>query len=202
MAYIIGKKLGMTQIYKDDGTVVPVTVIYAEPMRVSQIKTHEIDGYTAIQVAYALNRKTKKPQVTHLKKAGIEKGRMKEFRIENIKEFSIGDILDLSKFETEQKVKITSISKAKGFQGVVKRHGFSGAPASHGHKSMLRRLGSTGQRFPQHTLKGQRMPGRMGGVKTTISGLKIIDIDVKANTITIKGAVPGYSGAMLSISTQ
>ena len=179
MKFIIGKKMGMTQIFAEDGVVTPVTLIQAAPLEASQIKTKEKDGYEAVQFKYAVGKKTHK----------------KEFRTSA----TVGDKVDVASFEIGDVVKVTGTSKAKGFQGAVKRHGFHGMPASHGHHHVLRHVGSIGQRFPQHTLKGMRMAGRMGGDKTTTRGLKIVAIDAEHQTLALKGAVPGRRGTMLTI---
>lgn len=178
--FIFGKKMGMSQIFEEDGAVFPVTVVLAEPIKVTQIKTLEKDGYDAVQ-AESGKRKTKK----------------KEFKGKT--ELNSGDLIDVSVFNPGDKIKITGISKGKGFQGAMKRHGFHGMPASHGHKHVKRHVGSIGQRFPQHTLKGMRMAGRMGGEKTTVRGLKIIKVDKENNILAIKGAVPGRKGTWLEI---
>ena len=186
MKFIIGKKLGMSQIFKEDGTVIPVTVIEVEPNVVTQIRTREKDGYEAVQVK-AQNAK--------------RKAQKREFRILNSK-FQIpnsGEKIDVSIFSEGDIVKVSGVSKGKGFQGVVKRHGFRGMPFSHGHHHVLRHAGSIGQRFPQHTLKGMRMAGRMGGVKRTTRGLRVVKIDKENNLIAVKGAVPGNRGGMVII---
>ncbi|OGN12816.1 MAG: 50S ribosomal protein L3 [Candidatus Yanofskybacteria bacterium RIFCSPHIGHO2_02_FULL_43_15c] len=185
MKFILGKKLGMSQVFEEDGTVTPVTVVSAGPMKVFRIKTIEKDGYEAVQVeAQSSKRKTKK----------------KELRGQT--ESKIDDVIDVSVFASGDQVKVTGISKGKGFQGAVKRHGFHGMPASHGHKHVKRHVGSIGQRFPQHTLKGMRMAGRMGGERVTVRGLKIIKVDKENNLLAVKGAVPGRKGAWLEIRSQ
>ena len=201
MKFILGRKLGMSQIFNEDGTVIPVTVISAEPNTVTQIKTKEKDGYEAVQV---------KAQSTK------HKAQKKEFRVENKGkkargkasmtlgdlQLAVGQKNDLSVFSEGDIVKVSGLSKGKGFQGVVKRHGFSGMPFSHGHHHVLRHGGSIGQRFPQHTLKGMRMAGRMGGVKRTTRGLKVVKIDVENHTIAVKGAVPGNKKSLVIIQSQ
>ncbi len=181
MAYIVGKKVGMTRIFADDGTMIPVTVVHAEPITATQIRTKEKEGYEATQFSYAKGKK--------------------EGRIEFKDSFTIGDRFDVSGFEVGSKVKVSGLAKAKGFQGAVKRHGFAGMPASHGHHHVLRHVGSIGQRFPQHTLKGTRMAGRMGGKQVTTRGLKIVSVDAEKQLLVLKGAVPGRKGAWLRIAT-
>jgi len=203
MAFILGKKIGMTRFFRDDGEVIPVTVIEAGPVVVTQIKTKEKDGYEAVQVGFGKDKKLNKPKAGHLK--GLEQLKyLKEFRLETDGQeqktaLARGDILDVSIFNVGDIVKVSGITKAKGFQGAVKRHGFHGMPASHGHHHVLRHPGAIGQRFPQHTLKGTRMAGRMGGKRYTVRGLEIVSIDKEKNLMMVKGAVPGRKGALLEI---
>lgn len=192
----------MTQIFEEDGTVVPVTLIEAGPITVTQLRSKEKDGYEAVQVGFSKAKKLKKPQLGHLN--GLENFRtLKEFRSKlnaDGVEFKRGDRLDVNVFSVGDSVKVRGISKAKGFQGAVKRHGFHGMPASHGHHHVMRHVGSIGQRFPQHTLKGMRMAGRMGGVKTTIRGLRVIRVDAEKGLLAVRGAVPGRKGTLLEIA--
>lgn len=175
----------MSQIFNDDGTVVPVTVIEAEPNTVTQIKTKDKDGYEAVQVeAKKSKRKTIK----------------KEFK--SVEELKVGDKFDVSIFSEGDVVKVSGASKGKGFQGVMKRHGFHGMPFTHGHHHVTRHGGSIGQRFPQHTLKGMRMAGRMGGVKATTRGLKVVKVDTDNHIIAVKGAIPGNKGGLIIIQSQ
>lgn len=196
MKFILGKKLGMSQIFNETGKMIPVTVVLAESMKVTQVKTKDKDGYEAIQLGSGQKKKISKPLKGHLKELGnlanlIEwKGRA---------EVSVGEVVDVSNFSEGDVVKVSGISKGKGFQGAVKRHGFRGMPASHGHKHVTRHVGSIGQRFPQHTLKGLRMAGRMGGDRISVRGLKVVSIDKEKGLILIKGAVPGRKGALLEI---
>jgi large subunit ribosomal protein L3 len=196
MKYIIGTKVGMTQMFKEDGSVVPVTLVKIEPNIVVQVKTKENDGYNAIQIGTGLKKKLNKPEKGHAKDLGSF-AILKEFK--SADEFKVGDTLDISIFAEGETVKVSGTSKGKGFQGVVKRHGFRGMPASHGAHSVLRHAGSIGQRFPQHTLKGMRMAGRMGGVAKSIRGLKIVKIDAENKLLAITGAVPGNNGSMVEI---
>ncbi|OGN02937.1 MAG: hypothetical protein A2651_02015 [Candidatus Yanofskybacteria bacterium RIFCSPHIGHO2_01_FULL_42_12] len=180
MKFIIGRKLGMSQIFSEDGAVIPVTVIEVEPNTVTQVKTKEKDGYEAVQVS--VGKKKRETKINQQQ--------------------NVGDKLTVSIFSEGDIVKVSGVSKGKGFQGVVKRHGFSGMPFSHGHHHVLRHAGSIGQRFPQHTLKGMRMAGRMGGVKATTRGLKVVKIDVENNLIAVKGAVPGNKKSIVIIQSQ
>ena len=192
----------MSQVFEEDGKVVPVTVVEVEPNVVVQLKTQEKDGYEAVQVGTG-TRKAKnirKPQKGHLKDLGNLKD-FKEFRVSG-SDLKVGDKIDASVFATGDKVRVTGMSKGKGFAGVMKRHGFHGMPHSHGHHHVARHGGSIGQRFPQHTLKGMRMAGRMGTDQVTTRGLKIVRVDVENGLIAVKGAVPGNRGQLLMIQSQ
>ncbi len=198
----------MTQVFEDDGTVIPVTVLKVEPNVVVQVKTKEKDGYEAVQVGTVTKKvkNIKKPQKGHFKDLGNFK-HLKEFRTigqslvanDSLKR---GDKLDVSIFVPGDVVKVTGLSKGKGFAGVMKRHGFHGMPFSHGHHHVTRHGGSIGQRFPQHTLKGMRMAGRMGGVKRTTRGLKVVRVDAENGLLAVRGAVPGNKGGILVIQSQ
>jgi large subunit ribosomal protein L3 len=198
MAFILGTKLGMTHFFAEDGSAIPVTVIGVEENVVTQVKTEDKDGYTAVQIGAGSKKKIKKPMAGHLKDLPQVR-HTQEFR--DVKDLNRGDKLDVSVFNVGDKVKVTGIMKGKGFQGAVKRHGFKGMPASHGHRAVQRHVGSIGQRFPQHTLKGVRMAGRMGGVQRTTRGLKVVNIDKENGILAVKGAVPGNNGALLRIET-
>ena len=180
--FILGKKIGMTTIYEDQKSL-NVTMVSCKG-KVSLIKNTEKDGYSAIQLE---SQKTSKKNIK------------REFRVED-RELKKGDTLDASIFELGEKVKVSGISKAKGFQGGVKRHGFSGAPKTHGHKHDLRAPGSIGSGFPEHVVKGKRMAGRMGGKRVTASGIKVVYIDKENSLIGLKGAVPGIPGGIVEIS--
>jgi len=200
MKFILGKKIGMTQVFNEKGQVVPVTLIEAGPCSVVQVRTKEKDGYSAVQIGFGeiKDKKIKKPQKGHFKKANLEKGfrYLMEFPDNDLK---IGDKIDVSIFQEGEIVKVTGISKGKGFQGVVKRHGFSGFPASHGTKHGLRAPGSIGSSFPERVWKGKKMAGRMGGERVAVQGLKIVQIDKENNLLAVKGAVPGKKGVLLEI---
>jgi len=191
----------MTQVFEEDGKVVPVTVVEVEPNVVVQVRTKEQDGYEAVQVGTGTRKakNIKKPQKGHFKDLGNFKY-LKEVR--GSQELKVGDKLDVSVFAVGDKIKVTGMSKGKGFAGVMKRHGFHGMPHSHGHHHVARHAGSIGQRFPQHTLPGMRMAGRMGTDKVTTRGLKIVRVDVENGLLAVKGAVPGNRGQLLIIQTQ
>ena len=198
MKYLLGEKLGMTQTYDEQGKVVPVTVIKAMPAVITQIRTTEKDGYSAVQVGTGERNKINKPLAGHLKALGKFK-KLKEFRNAAEADTAVGGKIDVSVFAVGDKVKISGLTKGRGFQGAVKRYGFHGMPASHGHHHVLRHVGSIGQRFPQHTLKGMRMAGRMGGERVSIRGLKVISVDQANNLLAVRGAVPGRKGTWLEI---
>ena len=193
---LLGKKLGMTQVY--DGTVqVPVTVIQAGPCPVLQVKTTDTDGYNAIQIGYETKKEKRasKAERNHAKKHGVAAPRsIREVRCDDAPEYATGDVLDVSKFEEGDKVDVIAATKGRGFQGVVKRFKVKGGPASHG--SMFhRRIGSIGLcQWPGHVFKNQKMPGRMGGKQRTVQNLKIVKIDAEKNLILVKGGVPGNNG--------
>ena len=201
MKFILGKKLAMTQIFQDNGRVVPVTAVLAEPNIVTQVKTEDKDKYSAIQVGFGLNKNIKKPQAGHLKGL-IAVKTMKEFRVDSQEAAKLkkGDQITVDVFVKDDEVKVTGTSKGRGYQGVVKRHRFHGSPATHGHKDQLRKSGSIGATDPARVFKGMRMAGRMGGDQISVSGLSIVDIDKEKNILYIKGALPGAKNGLLLIS--
>lgn len=199
MKFILGKKKEMTQIFKETGEVVPVTVVEAGPCTITQIKTEDKDKYKSVQVGFEKKKKISKPLKGHLK--DLDQFRyLKEFRIKE-GEYKRGDKVDVSVFEKGEKIKITGTSKGRGFTGVVKRWGFSGSPKTHGHKDQLRMPGSIGATAPARVFKGTRMGGRMGGKQFTVSNLEIIDINKDKNLLYIKGAIPGARNGLLKIKT-
>lgn len=198
MKFLLGKKIEMSQLFDEKGNVVPITLISAGPCYVTQIKTKERDGYESAQVGFEKIEKKNKIKKTM---KGKEFRYLKEFGIKN-SEFgkNVNDIMSVSDFKEGEKVTIVGVSKGKGFQGGVKRHGFSGRNASHGMKHEARTIGSIGQRFPQHTIKGRRMPGRMGGDRVTVKNLTIVKIDAESNLLAVRGAVQGHRGTLLQIT--
>lgn len=198
MKFLLGKKLGMAQVFDSSGNAIPVTVIQTGSLTVIQAKSAEKDGYQAIQFGFGL-RKPKnipKPQ----RKAWGELGSFDAVReAKGMSGPSRGETIGLSQFQEGEVVKVAGISKAKGFQGVVKRHGFHGAPATHGTKHAHRQPGSIGPTWPQRVIKGRRMAGRMGGNRVTIRNLKIVKIDLDRQLIAVSGAVPGRRGTLLEI---
>lgn len=191
---IIAKKIGMTQIFTEDGSLVPVTVLQAGPCYVTQVKTVENDGYEAVQVGFDDIREklVTKPVKGHLDKAGVKTLRlMKEFKFENSSEYELGQEIKADIFEVGDKIDVTGKSKGKGFQGAIKRHGQSRGPMSHGSK-YHRHAGSNGAcSDPSKVFKGKKMPGQMGAVKVTVQNLEIVRIDAEDNLILVKGAIPG-----------
>ncbi len=201
MKAILGLKEKMTQIFDENGVVHPVTVIKSGSNVIVQVKTPNQDGYSAIQIGFGEKKEKNlnKAQKGHYKDLGNFRY-LKEFRYPNLPEgLKVGDEIDLSAFEKNDKVRISSFSKGKGFQGVVKRHGFSGGPRSHGQKHSEREPGSIGATGPQRVLKGTRMAGRMGGDRVTIKNMKIVEIDLAKGEIYVRGAVPGRRGTLVEI---
>ena len=199
---ILGKKIGMTQVFTEDGSLVPVTVIQAGPCVVTQVKTIENDGYNAIQVGFEdmPERKANKPKKGHFAKAGVKPKRyLKEFRLDDISSYEVGSEVKADVFSSGDLIDVTATSKGKGYQGPIKRHGFSRGPMSHGSK-YHRGVGSLGASAGiSHVMKGKKMAGRMGGERTTTQNLTIVSVDIDKNLILVKGAVPGPRGAKVCI---
>jgi len=207
MKFILGKKIEMSQLFDQDGDVVPVTIVECGPCKVTQIKTEDRDGYSAVQIGFGKKKKLSKPLKGHLKGLGDFRW-IREFRIKNKENKDIlnnlkrGDKITVDIFEEGDKVKVTGISKGKGFQGVVKRHSFHGSPASHGHKDQLRMPGSIGATEPARVFKGKKMPGHMGSERVTIKNLEIVKIDKDKNLLYLRGAVPGTRGSLVMIQGE
>ena len=196
---IVGRKCGMTRVFTEDGASIPVTVIEAEPNRITQIKTDETDGYIAVQVTAGARRASRvsKSQVGHFAKAGVEAGRGSwELRVEGLPEdLKVGGNITVEQFEAGQKVDATGTAKGKGFQGVIKRWNFSMQDATHGNSLSHRAPGSIGQcQTPGRVFKGKKMSGHMGAERVTTQNLEIVRIDAERNLLLIKGAVPGAPG--------
>ena len=201
---IIGRKVGMTQIFDEKGNVIPVTVIEAGPCVVSQVKTVETDGYDAIQLGFGevKDKHINKPEKGHFSKAGLEaKKHLREFRLDSVENVKVGDELKADVFEAGEKIDVQGTSKGKGFQGVIKRHGQHRGPMGHG--SMYhRRPGSMGSTStPGRVFKGKKLPGHMGRVTVTIQNLDVVRVDLDKNVILVKGSVPGPKGAILKIKS-
>ena len=203
MKGILGKKIGMTQVFTKSGKLVPVTVVEIEPNVVTQIKTMEKDGYEAIQLASFTTKEKSlnKPKMGHLKKAGAEPKRfLREIRGVNISDYTLGQRVDASIFQEGEMVDVSGISKGKGFQGVIKRHNQTRGPMGHGSQ-YHRGVGSMGTLLPMHVLKGKKLPGHMGHVLTTVQNLEIVKIDLENNVMLIKGNVPGPKNALVIVKT-
>jgi large subunit ribosomal protein L3 len=199
---IIGEKLGMTQVFDDENRAIPVTVIKAGPVRVTQIKRPETDGYAAVQIAYKEMASANRAQSGHFAKAGVAPHRhVVEVRVDDVDEYELGQEITIGEvLEAGQRADAAGISKGKGFAGVMKRHGFKGASASHGVHKVHRAPGSIGAcATPARVFKGKRMPGRMGGDQTTILSLEVVQVDADRNVLLLKGAVPGPKGAVVLI---
>lgn len=197
--FILGKKLNMTQKFQEDGNVVAVTVLEAGPCTVVQAKG-EKEGYTAVQVGFGTKKKASKSVKGHLKDLNIFQ-HLREFRVDDSSKFARAKVFDLSSFAVGEKLVLQATSKGKGFQGVVKRHGFHGSPASHGHKDQLRMPGSIGATDAARVFKGTRMGGRMGTDTVTIP-TEIVEIDLEKNLLYIKGAVPGARNSLVKLYTK
>jgi large subunit ribosomal protein L3 len=204
MPGLIGKKIGMTRIFDDEGIQIPVTVIEAGPCPVVSVRSQEQDGYQAVQLGFGAKKlkRTSKAEMGHVAKAGLEAAPrlMREFRTGDGEEYEVGQHLTVELFEAGDRVKVTGRSKGRGFQGVVKRHGFRGRPASHGHP-MSRNPGSLGPGTdPSRVIKGKKMPGRMGGDRQTIRNLQVVRVDGERNLLFVKGGVPGARDGYVLIS--
>jgi large subunit ribosomal protein L3 len=207
MAEILGRKIGMTQLWGEEGERIPVTVIEAGPCQVTAVREAERDGYAAVQLAFDEVRESRlsKPELGHVKKAGAPPMRMLvEFRapVGDEREFKIGDSVTVDSFEKGERVKVSARSKGKGFQGTIKRHRFHRGPASHGSHN-VRAPGSIGaSATPARVLKGVRMPGQMGAKRVTQRRLEVVDVDAERNLLIVKGAVPGPTGALLEVRSE
>ena len=201
MKGILGKKIGMTQIFTEHGEVIPVTVVEAGPVVVTQIKTTENDGYTAIQVGFqdAKEKSLNKPQKGHLAAANILKKHLKEFRVEAVDAYTVGQEIKADVFAAGEMIDVTGISKGKGFQGPIKRHGQSRGPETHGSR-YHRRPGSMGAcSYPGRVFKNKKLAGHMGSVKVTVQNLEVVRVDADKNFILVKGAIPGAKGSVVTI---
>ena len=199
---ILATKVGMTQIFNEDGVLTPVTVLQAGPVVVTQVKTVENDGYSAVQVGFADKREklVNKPLKGHFDKAGVSYKRyIREFKLEDAENYALGQEIKADIFAAGDKVDATAISKGKGFQGAIKRHGQSRGPMAHGSK-FHRHAGSNGSSSdPSRVFKGKKMPGQMGNKKVTVQNLEIVRVDAENNLLLVKGAVPGPKKAMVTI---
>lgn len=210
MKFILGTKVGMTQVFRPDGTVVPVTKVQAGPCVVSQIKTVAKDGVNAVQIGFGEQKTFRLNKAEQGHRAGLSLGEktasvrvLRDIRTDSdVHGLERGQMFTVKIFTPGEKVQVIGTSKGKGFQGVVKRHGFAGGPASHGHKDNLRMPGSIGAGGVQRVFKGMRMGGHMGDERVTVKNLEIVEIDPTENELLIKGAIPGARGSVVVISTQ
>ena len=203
MKGIIGKKVGMTQLFDDSGTVIPVTVIEAGPCTVTQVKTVETDGYNAVQLGFeeVAERKLSKGEKGHLSKSGAPTlRRLREFRSEDATQYNPGDVIKADIFADGERVDIIGNAKGRGFAGAVKRHGFGGGPKTHGQSDRHRATGSRGAgTTPGHTYPGAKAPGQMGNNRVTVQNITIALVDAERNLIAVKGAVPGPKGGLVLV---
>jgi large subunit ribosomal protein L3 len=200
---LVGEKVGMTQVWDEDNRVVPVTVLRVRPNRVVQVKTTERDGYSALQVTFGHREEHKltRPEAGHFESANVQPGiRLVELRLDDVSEYEVGQELTVETLAGEGHVDVTSVSKGKGFVGVMKRHNFKGHSASHGAHKVHRKPGAIGQcATPSRVFKGRKMPGRMGNQKTTTQNLVVVEADAERELLLVKGSVPGPTGATVLI---
>ena len=200
MKALLGTKIGMTQIISENGVAIPVTIVKAGPVTVTQVKTIDKDGYNAVQVAYGEGKNLSKAVAGHVKTAKVIPSVIREFRQEEIPEdVTVGSVLDVSIFSIGDSVDVTGTSKGKGFAGTVKRHNFNTSKKTHGGNGNVRKPGSIGSMYPQKVFKGKRMAGRMGHDRVTVKNLIVSYIDIERNIIGLKGAVPGPKKGLVSI---
>ena len=195
----LGKKIGMTQIFREDGRIVPVTVIEAGPCVVTQVKTKDTDGYEAVQLGYGEVKRRNKPQSGHLKNSRLSRY-LREVGTDNTSEFEVGQTIGVDIFEAGEKVDIIGKSKGRGFAGVMKRWNFGGGPRTHGQSDRARAPGSIGGgTTPGKVYKGLKMAGHMGNRRITIKGLEIVEVDTERNLLLIKGGIPGATNSLIQI---
>lgn len=203
---ILGEKLGMTQVFDEQSRVIPVTVIKAGPCRVTQVKTSDKDGYSAIQIAFddVAERNLTKPELGHLKKAGVTPmRRLEEIRLSDVTGYEVGQEIKADIFQKGERADVVGISKGKGFAGVMKRHGFKGLSASHGTERKHRSPGAIGAcATPSRVFRGMRMPGHMGHERVTLLNLEVVDADPERNLLLIRGAVPGANGSIVMVRSS
>lgn len=204
MPFIIGKKIKMDQVWSENGKMIPVTHISVGPVVVTQVKTKEKDGYDAYQVGYDSSiKKVTKPQAGHLKKSGDKIFRiLRECRTTSPVEYSVGDVIDASAFKKDDLLILTGEEKGRGFQGVVKRHGFHGGPKTHGQKNRLRAPGSLGATAPQRVLIGKKLAGHMGNETVTLRKVRVVEVDAEKGIVSVKGPVPGNARKLVLIKTM
>lgn len=199
MDAILGKKVGMTQIFDERGEIVPVTLVEAGPCYITQVKAEEKDGYTALQLGFGETKRLNKPQRGHLKELPSLRY-LREVRVKDVQGYQVGQKFDAGLFSVGDLVDVIGISKGKGFAGVMKRHGFRGGPATHGQSDRARAPGSIGATTtPGHVFKGLRMAGRMGNERVTVQNLKVVLVDPERNLLGLRGSIPGNRGGLVMV---
>ncbi len=205
MIGLIGKKVGMTQLFNEKGEVIPVTIIEAGPCTVTELRSAQRDGYTAVQLGYGTNKESRfsRPALGQFKKRNLPPLRhLREFRVDSTEGLEVGQNLDVSIFEKGRRVDVQGVTKGRGFAGVVKRHGFKAAKASHG-PTQGKQPGSIGaSAYPSRVIKGKRLPGRMGGVNLTIKNLEVVAVDAEQNVLMVRGAVPGPPNGLVVVKKR
>jgi large subunit ribosomal protein L3 len=203
MSGLLGKKIGMTRIFDEAGNVIPVTVVKVGPCYVTQVKTVQSDGYRAVQLGFDTKKEknTTKPMMGHLEKAGVPPVRfLKEFLLKEDVEYKLGDIIKVDMFKPGDPIKVTGLSKGRGFAGAMKRHNFSGAQTTHGQSDRTRAPGSLGQSsYPSRVFKGMKMAGRMGNTRVSVKGLVVAKVDAENDLLFIKGAIPGARNSYVEV---
>jgi large subunit ribosomal protein L3 len=197
---MVGKKLGMTQVFDESGVVYPATVIECGPNVVTQIKTEASDGYEAVQLGFGLDKRLNRPEQGHRKASGFQSRDLREVQADSYDDLEIGQVFKADVFKAGQLVDVTGTSKGKGFQGGVKRHGFAGGPKTHGQSDRLRAPGSIGSSAtPGRVFKGTRMAGRMGNDRVTVMSLEVLRVDPERNLLVVKGSVPGHNDSLVIV---
>jgi large subunit ribosomal protein L3 len=197
---MVGKKLGMTQVFDESGVVYPATVIECGPNVVTQIKTDEKDGYEAVQLGFGLDKRLNRPEQGHRKASGFQSRDLREVKADSYDDLEVGQVFKADVFKPGQLVDVTGISKGRGFQGGVKRHGFAGGPKTHGQSDRLRAPGSIGSSAtPGRVFKGTRMAGRMGTDRVTVLSLEVLRVDPERNLLVVKGSVPGHNDSLVVV---
>ena len=197
---MVGKKLGMTQVFDESGVVYPATVIECGPNVVTQIKTEDKDGYAAVQLGFGLDKRLNRPEQGHRKASGFQSRDLREVQADSYDDLEVGQVFKADVFKPGQLVDVTGTSKGRGFQGGVKRHGFAGGPKTHGQSDRLRAPGSIGSSAtPGRVFKGTRMAGRMGNDRVTVLSLEVLRVDTERNLLVIKGSVPGHNDSLVVI---
>lgn len=196
---IVGKKIGMSQVFLQNGNVVPITVVQAGPCTITQVKTRAKDRYQAVQVGYETVKRLNKPLSGHLGRTGLFRY-LREFPVDSLDGLLVGQQVSVGVFEVGERVDVIGTSKGRGFQGVMKRHGFHGGPRTHGQSDRARAPGSIGAgTTPGRVLKGKKMPGHMGNVRVTVKNLEVVEVDLERNLLLLKGGIPGAPNGLIII---